>query len=136
MNKTIEIKKAHLRNLLLSFILGFGTLYGLEHFGKFSYKHVYVESNNDKLSFEVQVPTSTPILYIKYSSYFNNIVQTDSNGFDLYDLNYKGTEFNKYSTKSYYYTQATLKDYKYGIYISFGLFLLTLLFTTFKIKII
>ena len=37
MSKTIEIKKVHIRNLILSFILGFSILYGLEHFGKFEY---------------------------------------------------------------------------------------------------
>ncbi|MBE7635113.1 hypothetical protein G1K75_12715 [Tenacibaculum finnmarkense] len=37
MSKTIEIKKIHIRNLILSFVAGFAILFGLEHFGQFSY---------------------------------------------------------------------------------------------------
>lgn len=137
MSKTIEIKKVHIRNLFLSFILGFGILFGLEHFGKFSYiADSPNQSNYEKPSFVQSVPSSTKVLKIYYDSYFNERVETSGNGFDLYDLNYSGTEFNKYSTKSYYYTQATLKDFKYGIYISLGLFFLTLFFSNFKIKLL
>ena len=136
MSKTIEIKKVHLRNLLLSFILGFGILYGLEHFGKFSYLADYPAQNNyEKPSFEVQVPSTTKALYIHYDSYFNNRVTTNGNGFDLFDLNYSNSDFHKYTNKSYYYTQATLKDFKYGIYISLSLFIISLFFTNFKIKL-
>lgn len=135
MSKTIEIKKVHIRNLFLSFILGFGALYGLEHFGSFSYKTELPPQNNyEKPSLSREVPGTTKVLYIYFDSYFDNRVETSGNGFDLYDLNYSGTEFNKYSTKSYYYTQATLKDFIYGVYISLGLFLITLFFTNFKIK--
>lgn len=136
MSKTIEIKKVHIRNLFLSFIVGFGILFGLEHFGTFRYEHSYTQNSNGKPAFEYQVPATTPVSKIKYETYFGDEIQTDGNGFDLYDLNYKETEFNRYSTKSYYYTQATIKDFKYGIYISIALFFITLLFTAFKIKII
>lgn len=135
MSKTIEIKKVHIRNLFLSVIVGFGILFGLEHFGQFSYKHNYVESYQDKPSFETLVPGNATITYIKYITYFGNEFQTNGNGFTMADLNFSDTEFNKYSTKSYYYTQATIKDMKYGIYISSGLFVLTLFFTNFKFKL-
>lgn len=137
MSKTIEIKKVHLRNLLLSFILGFGILYGLEHFGKFSYlADTPTEYSSDgRIKAVVEVPYTTKVLYIYYDSYFDSRIETSGNGFDLYDLNFSDTDFNKYSTKSYYYTQATIKDYKYGIYISLGLFIISLFFTNFKIKL-
>lgn len=136
MSKTIEIRKVHIRNIILSFLLGFGILFGLEHFGKFSYiADTSNISNSGKPSFVEYVPASTKILRIYYKSYFDNTVETGGNGFDISDMNYSDTDFKKYSVKSYYYTQATLIDLKYGVYISLGLFLITLFFTNFKIKL-
>lgn len=132
----IEIKKFHIRNLILSFILGFGILVSLEHFGQFSYKSENINQGNyDKPSFTSEVPVTTKVSKIYYTSFFDTRIETDGNGFDLYDMNYKNTEFNKYSSKSYYYTQASIKDFKYAIYISLGIFITTLFFTQFKIKI-
>lgn len=137
MSKTIEIKKVHIRNFILSFILGFGILYGLEHFGKFSYisdsPTEYDSSGRVKLT--TYVSANTRVITIYYETFFKNKIETYDNGFDVGDLNYSDTDFDKYSVKSYYYTQATLKDFKFGIYISLGLFLLTLFFTNFKIKL-
>lgn len=67
MSKTIEIKKVHIRNLFLSFILGFGILYGLEHFGQFSYKaDLPTQSSYEKPSLSREVPGTTKILYIYF----------------------------------------------------------------------
>lgn len=137
MNKTIEIKKSTIRNFFLSFIIGFSVLYGLEHFGKFSYitnsPTEYDEYGRVKMVTYISV--STKVASIFYNSYFGNKIETKGNGFDVGDLNYSETDFDKYEVKSYYYTQATIKDYKYGLYISLGLFLASLFFTTFKIKL-
>ena len=54
---------------------------------------------------------------------------------DYRNNNYTDSDFKKYSVKSFYYTQATMKDYKYGIYISLVLFIISLFFTNFKIKL-
>jgi hypothetical protein len=136
MNKTIEIKKVQIRNLFLSFILGFVVLYGLEHFGKFSYiSDSPQQDSSEKLSLVQYVPVTTKVLRVYFDSYFNKRIETSGNGFDLYDMNYADGDFKKYSVKSYYYTQATIKDYKYGIYISLGLFTISLFFTNFKIKL-
>lgn len=135
MSKTIEIKKATIRNLFLSFILGFAVLFGLEHFGTFKYILVRT-SFEGRPTFEQQVPATTKVSTIEYHTFFKNLFTTDGNGFDAYDLNYSGTEFNTYATKSYYYTQAVIKDFIYGIYISLGIFILSILFSTFKIKLI
>ncbi|OYQ50015.1 hypothetical protein CHU92_00205 [Flavobacterium cyanobacteriorum] len=136
MSKTIEIKKVHIRNLLISFILGFGILFGLEHFGKFSYIADSPNQNNyEKPSLVQYVPSNTKVLRIYFDSYFNNRIETAGNGFDLYDMSYANTDFKKYSVKSYYYTKATIKDYKFGVYISLTLFIITLFFTNFKIKL-
>lgn len=139
MSKTIEVKKVHIRNLVLSFLLGFGILYGLEHFGQFSYISVY--SHTD-VPTDVEGITQTYNTYgdkvsqIIYTTFFNNEIKTNGNGFTIYDFSFSDTDFNMYSVKSYYYTQAAIKDLIYGIYISFGLFIISLLFTNFKIKII
>lgn len=183
MSKTIEIKKAYIRNLILSFIIGFAILFGLEHFGKFSYtsynpiQESYTEPSNiydnffnkepsnemiynvgakidsmfgmdtnlaggtgiqpsvPKPSFEDNTPATTKVSRIKYETFFDQRVETEGNGFTVYDLSFSDTEFNKYSNKIYYYKEATIKDFKYGIFISLGLFLLTLFFTNFKIKL-
>lgn len=137
MSKTIEIKKLHIRNFFLSFILGFAILYGLEHFGKFSFLHdTPTEYSSDgRIKAVVQVPYSTKISEIYYDSYFGRRVITNGNGFDLSDMAFTDTDFKKYSSKSYYYTQATIKDFIYGIYISLGLFIISLFFTNFKIKL-
>jgi hypothetical protein len=136
MSKTLNIKKEYLRNFVLSFVLGFGTLYGLEHFGKFSYiADNQNHSSYERLSFVEYVPATTKVLSIYFDSYFGKRIRTNGNGFDLYDLNYSDTDFNKYTNKSYYYTQATIEDYKYGVYISLGLFLTSLFFANFKIKL-
>ena len=137
MNKTIEIKKSTLRNSLLSIIIGFSVLYGLEHLGSFSYimdsPPEYDGYGRPKMV--TYTSGSTKVSSIYFISYFDNKVTTSGNGFDVGDLNYADTDFDKYSVKSYYYTQATIEDYKYGLYISLGLFLATLFFTTFKIKL-
>ena len=138
MSKTIEIKKVHIRNLFLSFILGFGILYGLEHFGQFSYTSKYSHTNEPT---EVEGITQyynnygDKVREIVYKTIFNSEIKTYGNGFTIYDFSFKDTDFNKYSIKSYYYTQATMKDYKYAIYISLGLFIISLFFTNFKIKL-
>ena len=137
MNKTIEIKKSTIRNFLLSFIIGFSVLYGLEHFGKFSYiansPTEYDEYGRVKMV--TYISGSTKVSSIYFTSYFDNKIETGGNGFDVGDLNYADTDFDKYSVKSYYYTQATIADYKYGLYISLGLFLISLFFSHFKIKL-
>ena len=113
MNKTIEIKKVHIISLFISVILGFSVLYGLEHLGTFSYKvDSPPQNSNEKPSLSREVPVTTKVLKIYFNSYFDNTIETNGNGFDLYDLNYSDTEFDKYSVRSYYYTKATIEDYK------------------------
>lgn len=137
MNKTIEIKKSTIRNFFISITIGFSILYGIEHLGTFSYltnsPQQYDEQGRPYL--EYQIPATTKVSRIMYKTYFGNLVETDGNGFDVFDLNYAGTEFSKYSSKSYYYTQATIKDFKYALFISLGLFLIALFFSTFKFKL-
>ena len=135
MSKTIEIKKIYFKYLLISYLLGFSVLYGLEHFGTFSYDHLYSQPSSDRLSLTYEVPSNTKVEHIRYETYFNNTIFTDGNGFDIYDLHYSDTDFNNYKTKSYYYTQATIEDYKYGIYLSIFLFIVSLIFINFKIKL-
>lgn len=136
MSKEIEIKKTHVKNLFLSFLIGFLTLYGLEHFGKFSYlansPTTYDEQGRAQMI--SYIPYNTKISSLIYNTFFGESVTTSGNGFDIADVNFKDTDFDKYSVKSYYYTQATLIDFKYGIYISLGLFLTMLFFSIFKFK--
>lgn len=138
MSKTIEIKKVHIRNLIISFVLGFVILYGLEHFGSFSYTSTYSHIN-ERTQVESVTETynvsSDKVSGIIYNTYFNSEIKTYGNGFLIYDFSFKDTDFNKYSVKSYYYTQAFVKDFKYGIYISLFLFSISLIFNNFKIKL-
>lgn len=136
MSKTIEIRKLHMINLIMSFVIGFIILYSLEHFGTFRFNHNYSTEPSGKPSFESRVPYSTKVSKIFYYTFFDDIVETNGNGFSIYDLANSDSKFNTYYSKSYYYTQATFKDYKYGLYISSGLFFISLLITNFKIKLI
>ncbi len=138
MARTLAVKKAYIRNLILSIFIGFSILYSLEHFGKFKYIAAEPHSNNfsGKYSFTSKVSGDTPLSSIYYSSFFDNEIRTPGNGFTVADLNYTGSSFHQYSTKSYYYTQATIIDYKYGVYISLVLLLLSIFLTEIKIKII
>jgi len=129
---SITVKRTHIERFVFSFLIGFTILYGLEHFGKFSYSHGYNDGRN---SFETLVSVSEKATAIYYKTYFGNKVETGGNGFTLADLVLKSSEFNTYSSKSYYYTQATLLDYKYGIGFSVGLFLIAFLIANFKINI-
>ena len=137
MIKTIEIRKLYIRNLILSFTAGFVILYGLQHFGNFSY---IVNSPTEydslgRMKMENYISGDTKVSRIYFQTYFDNKIETEGNNFSVADLNYANTEFKKYSTKSYYYTKATIEDFKYGIYISLGLFILTIFFTNIKIKL-
>lgn len=136
MSKTLEIKKKYIKNMILSIILGFGILYVLEHFGQFDYIPDSPKQNqNTKTSLVISLPVKTKVLIISFDTFFGNIIETKGNGYNLYDMIHKEGEFNKYSVKSYYFTQATIKDYKFGIYISISLFLISLFFANFKIKL-
>lgn len=135
MSKTIEIKKVHVRNLLLSFVIGFSLLYVLEHFGKFTYKASSTGYYGGKPSLVSNISGNTEVSSIYYYSYFDTKIETSGNGFDVADVNFEGSDFDKYSVKSYYYTKATIADFKYGVYFSLALFIVTLLFTNFKIKL-
>lgn len=135
MNKTITIKKSTLRNFILSFFLGFSILFGIEHFGTFSYKVDYENIEIDNHSLSQLVPGNTKILYIVYTSYFDNKIKTSGNGFTIYDLNVHESDFFKYKNKCYYYTQASIMDFKYGLIFSIIIFLLALFFSNFKIKL-
>lgn len=136
MGTTLEIRKIHIRNFIFSFVLGFGILFGLEHFGKFEYRYESNYTDNTKPTFSREISYDTKVTEITYKTYFSKKVSTNGNGFTIADLNFADTEFNNYPAKSYYYTQSTMKDLIYGIYISIGLFIVSLFFTTFKIKII
>ena len=137
MSKTIEINKKNIINLILSFLIGFATLYGLEHFGEFSFSSTYSHINQPT---DVEGITQTYSNYsdkvneIVFTTFFKNEIKTDGNGFTIYDFSFKDTDFNNYSVKSYYYTQSTIKDIKYGIYISLILFIIITLISNFKIK--
>lgn len=135
MNKIIEIRKIHTRNLILSFLIGFCVLYGLEHFGSFNYRHEINYEYKNKPSLATEIPYDTKVIEIEYITFFNNIVSTEGNGFTLADLYYSDTDFNNYKAKSYYYTQATIKDFKNGVYISLGLFITSIFLLNFKIKL-
>lgn len=106
MSKTIQIKRVHIRNLIVSLILGFGILFTLNHFGKFHYIPVYGKSsyNSDgRLDTSIEVPNTNEVAIITYISYFESIVQQNGYEFTISDLVDSESDYNKYSYKSYYY---------------------------------
>lgn len=136
MSKTLEIKKIYIRNMFLSIIFGFSLLYLLEHFGRFSYIPDSPNQNEStKISLVISLPVRTKVLNISFNTFFGDLVETRGNGYSIYDMIHEEGGFNKYSVKSYYYTQATIKDFKYGVYFSIATFIISLLLTNFKIKL-
>ena len=138
MSKTIEIKKTHIRNLFLSFILGFGILFGLEHFGKIMYKHDYSHVNEKTETEGITVSYNTfgdEVKEILFTSPLNSEILINGNGFTMYDLNYKDSEFNKYSNMLYFYTEAFKKDILFGFLFSAVIFVLIWITSTFKFRL-
>ena len=136
MSKTIEIRKVHIRNLFLSFSVGFLILLVLEHFGKFSYitSSQATYDSQGRVILESHIPYSTKVSLIYYDTFFENKITTSGNGFEVGDLAYKDADFYTYSNKIFYIIEALKIDYKYGIYISLFLYFVILLITNFKIK--
>jgi hypothetical protein len=136
MSKTIEIKKVHLRNILLSFILGFGILFCLEHFGKFSFIMERASTTNISLkpSFYAYTSDDALVSSIYYDSFFKNKVSTGGNGFLQDDLRYSDGDFYLYENKLFYIIEAWKLDFKYGFLISIFLFVLFVFFNNYKIK--
>lgn len=135
MAKTIIIKKGNIVKFLLSFILGFVILYGLEHYGKFSFLEEQTVNRNDKLSFTRDISTDANLNTIIYRTFFGKEIRTSGNGFKVKDIYFSSGDFHKYTNKSYYYTKSVIKDYKFGLYFSLGIFILFMFFTYIKIKI-
>jgi hypothetical protein len=135
MSKTIVIKKATIFKFLLSFILGFAILYGLEHYGNFSFLEEQTVNRNEKPSFTRDISLDANLNTIIYSTFFGNEIRTDGNGFQVKDIYFSSGIFHKYTNKSYYYTKSTIEDYKFGLYFGLGIFILLMFFTYVKIKI-
>lgn len=136
MKKEIKIKSSYIRYFIFSFLIGFSILYILEHCGKFSYMAKTLPNQSaNKASFVEYVNPNTRLVNITFETFFKNTVMTNGNGFNVGDLYYSDSSFHKYSNKSYYFTQAVLKDYVYGLYFSLAIFLIIVLFSEFKIKI-
>ncbi|TYB73021.1 hypothetical protein ES676_09695 [Bizionia saleffrena] len=139
MKKEIKIRKKYISTFFLSFLIGFVILYGLEHFGNFSYLASSESSNfngSSKSRMTGVVSFSDPVTSIYYESYFGKKIRTNGNGFTVGDMHSEYSVFKKYPSKSFYYTQATIKDYVYGLYISLMVFLVILFFLNFKIKLL
>lgn len=135
MAKTIEIKKSTIFKLFLSFVIGFGVLYGLQHLGKFRFFEEQVYNPNQKISFTRDISPDANVQTIVFHTYFGKEVRTGGNGFLVKDIYFTSGSFHKYSNRSYYYTQALIEDYKYGLYFSLGLFVIVMFFTYIKIRI-
>ncbi|KVV16407.1 hypothetical protein [Flavobacterium sp. TAB 87] len=117
--KTIIIRKSSIINLIISFVFGFGILFGLEHLGEFSYRPL-----NDGT-----------LLSINYETYFDNEIETEGNGFQKMDIYYKNGEFHKYSNKLYYYVESFKKDAKFGFLISITIFSVLCFFNYFNFEL-
>lgn len=135
MPKTIIIKKGNIFKFLLSFLLGFIILYGIEHYGKFSFLEEQTVNPNEKLSFSRDISTDANLNTIIYKTFFGKEIRTGGNGFKVKDIYFSSGAFHKYTNKSYYYTKSVFEDYKFGLYFSLGIFTVFMFFTYIKIKV-
>ncbi|SCZ02045.1 hypothetical protein, partial [Flavobacterium caeni] len=134
--RTITIRRSTIFNFIFSMAFGALLLFVLEHFGQFSYlAHDDPRDNNEKISFVKYVSPDTKVFRISYKTFFDNKIETEGFGFTVGDLNYAGTEFDKYRTKVFFYQEAFKKDYKYGFGISAVFFIIIWCYLNFNIKL-
>lgn len=118
---------------IFSFLLGFIIVFSIEHFGKFSYLEVsnpdYSKTKSGKISFTRNVPLSAKISTINLKTPFETYLKFDGNDFTVGDMY---GSFQEYPNEAKYYFKATLKDFKYVIYFSFGIFSLLFVVINFR----
>lgn len=134
MSKTITINKKTLLVFLLSLVLGFGILFLIEHFGKFNSTYYPVRTETD-YGFIENTPSDTPLLSISYHTPFGSEVKTSGNGFTIFDMKYKDVGLNLYENKIYYILNGLKTDFLYGLLFSTIIFVITIFFKNFKIKV-
>ncbi len=161
--KTISIDKNIPKALVIGLLLGFLTVFVVEHFSKISYvadtyeiqrefekqrrsnnlnsndpleKAYAVYESSKEFSFSsYDTTTDTPILSILLTTPFDSKLRIDGRGYIVGDL-WEGGDFHDYPNKSKHYIKATFEDTKYLLYFGIGYFLLILLFSRFNFKLI
>jgi len=86
-------------------------------------------TQNEKLSFTRDVPLGSKVSRIHLLTPFDTYLTFDGADYSVYDMYYS---FQEYPNKAKYYLKASLKDFKYIVFIGFGLFVIILLLTNYK----
>ena len=109
---TIKINSSIPKFLLLGIVLGIITVFGIEHFGKFSYLEEarYMPVQNGKPSFTREISMNTPISQIYFKTPFGSNLTFGGNGYKVSDMYFSNQGLHKYSNKVEYYVKATSKD--------------------------
>uniref|UniRef100_UPI0040485A2E bZIP transcription factor n=1 Tax=Mariniflexile sp. TaxID=1979402 RepID=UPI0040485A2E len=127
---SLQITKA----IVFGLLLGFTMVFAIEHFGKFSYMEEvdYSKNNlsNGKLSFTRDIPYNAKISKIHLTTPFDTYLTFDGGNYIVVDMY---SSFQEYPNKLKYYFKATIKDFKYIVYISIGFFIVILLLTNYKL---
>jgi hypothetical protein len=120
------------KSIIIALLLGFITVFIIEHFGNFSYMEeasTDTSTQNEKLSFTRDIPLGTKVSRINLLTPFKTSLTFEADRYTVYDMYYS---FQEYPNKAKYYFKASLKDYKYVVFIGLGCFILILLLTNYK----
>ncbi|MGO3182627.1 MAG: hypothetical protein ACTIJ9_07320 [Aequorivita sp.] len=123
-------------SLIICYFLSFVAVLSINHFGKFVYKHdasnLPLYDDEGYFLWEVDIPWETPVLLVKYTSYFGSEILIQKPGFDVRDMEFtKNSTFYAYPNVLQYYINGTLKDYRVILLIGTGLFLCVVLLRKF-----
>lgn len=128
-----KLSFSFIKILIVSSLISFLLVYGLNHYGKISclYDYTSPPRSDGKFSFTEQIPINTKVSVFYFESFFGNKTNTDGGKWTGADFNFE-SDFWKYSNKCRFYFKGTLPDKEYILYISVLLTLILFIYFNFK----
>jgi hypothetical protein len=136
--KTIKVNSNLIKSIIFGLILGFITVFIVDHFGNWGYiaDTSGIRNNSDKVSFSIPVKGTTPVSIISYKTPFESELIIDGGSWEVSDVASKSYgSFYSYDITGKYYFDATIKDFKYILYIGMGYSILIFIILNYNIKL-
>lgn len=126
--KEITVNPKMIKKFFLSFLLGFISLYFIEHKSSTKAYPGKLDYNERFVNMDLKISA----LYLE--TFFGERVPIPTDNWKNRDVYYK-SDFHNYKYSSQRYLKATIIDYKYGILFSLIYFLIFIFFSFFKFKV-
>ncbi len=138
--KTIKINSKLLKTLIISTLISFLIIFGIEHFGKFNYTYNQTLSDyEDKGDYFVETYSydrDSNVLSITLNTPFGNQMKVDRSNWKIKDLEFSDGDFYNYPNKFKNYLRATAKtDILYVLLLSLCFWIIIFISKNFKIKL-